>query len=184
MWHHARLKATLPWQCSAHTVFIPGHSSKPSEQAVEREQTTCLGHCCATLAIQVEDPCRWGLCLFYLRWGCPFSQRSTMSWFCKMWASICTVWSSLDRSLDWIGWSCSWAFSFSGSGSAAHITDQHLKAAAVYPDDTMIRFVMKRDPSVGRLQLTDIDNPVEISVRGPVKSFTQADINKGKNDFR
>lgn len=59
-----------------------------------------------------------------------------------------------------------------------------MKAAAVYPDDTMIRFVMKRDPSVGRLQLTDIDNPVEISVRGPVKSFTQADINKGKNDFR
>uniref|UniRef100_A0A8C9EKS7 Calx-beta domain-containing protein n=1 Tax=Pavo cristatus TaxID=9049 RepID=A0A8C9EKS7_PAVCR len=68
------------------------------------------------------------------------------------------------------------------TGSAAHITDQHLKAAAVYPDDTMIRFVMKRDPSVGRLQLTDIDidNPVEISVRGPVKSFTQADINKGR----
>ncbi|POI34347.1 hypothetical protein CIB84_001901, partial [Bambusicola thoracicus] len=66
------------------------------------------------------------------------------------------------------------------TGSAAHITDQHLKAAAVYPDDTMIRFVMKRDPSVGRLQLTDIDNPAEISVRGPVKSFTQADINKGQ----
>uniref|UniRef100_A0A803XZT8 Calx-beta domain-containing protein n=1 Tax=Meleagris gallopavo TaxID=9103 RepID=A0A803XZT8_MELGA len=64
------------------------------------------------------------------------------------------------------------------TGSAAHITDQHLKAAAVYPDDTMIRFVVKRDPSVGRLQLTDTDNPVEISVRGPVKSFTQADIKK------
>ncbi|XP_031463336.1 extracellular matrix protein FRAS1 [Phasianus colchicus] len=66
------------------------------------------------------------------------------------------------------------------TGSAAHITDQHLKAAAVYPDDTMIRFVMKRDPSVGHLQLTDTDNPVEVSVRGPVKSFTQADIKKGQ----
>ncbi|OXB58880.1 hypothetical protein ASZ78_012724 [Callipepla squamata] len=66
------------------------------------------------------------------------------------------------------------------AGSAAHITDQHLKAAAVYPDDTMIRFVVKRDPFVGRLQLTDTGNPVEISVGGPVQSFTQADINKGQ----
>lgn len=59
-----------------------------------------------------------------------------------------------------------------------------MKAAAVYPGDTMIRYVMKRDPSMGRLQLTDTDNPVEISVRGPVKSFTQANIKKGENDFR
>uniref|UniRef100_A0A8C4U634 VWFC domain-containing protein n=1 Tax=Falco tinnunculus TaxID=100819 RepID=A0A8C4U634_FALTI len=66
------------------------------------------------------------------------------------------------------------------AGSTAQLTDQHLKAAAVYPDDTTIRFVMKRDPSVGRLQLTKIDNPVQISVKGPVKSFTQADINKGQ----
>ncbi|KAM6401739.1 extracellular matrix organizing protein FRAS1 isoform 2-T2 [Pluvialis apricaria] len=66
------------------------------------------------------------------------------------------------------------------AGSTAHLTDQHLKAAAVYSDDTAIRFVMKRDPSVGHLQLTKTDNPVRISVKGPVKSFTQADINKGQ----
>lgn len=45
----------------------------------------------------------------------------------------------------------------------------------------MIRFVMKKDPSVGHLQLTNTDNPVQISVKGPVKSFTQADINKGED---
>ncbi|XP_057287145.1 extracellular matrix organizing protein FRAS1 [Pezoporus wallicus] len=66
------------------------------------------------------------------------------------------------------------------AGSAARLTDQHLKAAAIYLDDTMIRFVMKRDPSMGHLQLTKTDNPVHISVKGPVKSFTQADINKGQ----
>ncbi|XP_062470145.1 extracellular matrix organizing protein FRAS1 [Pezoporus occidentalis] len=66
------------------------------------------------------------------------------------------------------------------AGSAARLTDQHLKAAAIYLDDTMIRFVMKRDPSMGHLQLTKTDNPVQISVKGPVKSFTQADINKGQ----
>ncbi|KFU86504.1 Extracellular matrix protein FRAS1, partial [Chaetura pelagica] len=65
-------------------------------------------------------------------------------------------------------------------GSAAYLTDQHLKAVAVYSDDAMIRFVMRRDPSVGHLQLTQVDNPVQISVKGPVKSFTQADINKGQ----
>ncbi|GAB0189453.1 extracellular matrix organizing protein FRAS1 [Grus japonensis] len=64
-------------------------------------------------------------------------------------------------------------------GSAAHLTDQHLKAAALYSDDATIRFVVKKDPSVGQLQLTKTDNPVRISVKGPVKSFTQADINKG-----
>ncbi|KFP28080.1 Extracellular matrix protein FRAS1, partial [Colius striatus] len=69
-------------------------------------------------------------------------------------------------------------------GSAAYLTEQHLKAASVYSDDTMIRFVMKRDPSVGHLQLTQIDNPVQISVKGPVKSFTQADISKGQVVYR
>ncbi|XP_064005810.1 extracellular matrix organizing protein FRAS1 [Pogoniulus pusillus] len=64
-------------------------------------------------------------------------------------------------------------------GSAAHLTDQHLKAAAIYSDDTTIRFVMRRDPSVGHLQLTKADHPAQISVKGPVRSFTQADINKG-----
>lgn len=71
--------------------------------------------------------------------------------------------------------------SFSGPGSAAYLTDQHLKAAAIHSDNTTIRFVMKRDPSVGYLQLTKIDNPVQISVEGPLKSFTQADINKGES---
>lgn len=87
--------------------------------------------------------------------------------------------SSLNQSLSWADWSCLWTFS--GPGSVAHLTEQHLEAAAVDSEDTRIRFVVKRDPSVGQLQLAQTDNPVQISVKGPVKSFTQADINKGES---
>ncbi|XP_064918597.1 extracellular matrix organizing protein FRAS1 isoform X3 [Columba livia] len=66
------------------------------------------------------------------------------------------------------------------AGSAAHLTEQHLEASAVDSDDTRIRFVMKRDPSVGQLQLAQTDELVRISAKGPVKSFTQADVNKGQ----
>ncbi|KFO84606.1 Extracellular matrix protein FRAS1, partial [Buceros rhinoceros silvestris] len=70
--------------------------------------------------------------------------------------------------------------SSSGPGSAAHLTDQHLKAAALYSDAAAIRFLVKRDPSVGHLQLTEAGSPARISVAGPVQSFTQADVNNGR----
>ncbi|XP_058708953.1 extracellular matrix organizing protein FRAS1-like isoform X3 [Poecile atricapillus] len=44
--------------------------------------------------------------------------------------------------------------------------------------DTAIRFVLRRDPSRGQLQLTTADSPVQISAKGPLQSFTQADINE------
>ncbi|KAJ7411871.1 hypothetical protein BTVI_48371 [Pitangus sulphuratus] len=66
------------------------------------------------------------------------------------------------------------------AGSAAPLTAQHLKAAAGYSGDSPLRFVLRRDPSRGRLQLSKTDNPVHISAKGPVKSFTQADINRGQ----
>ncbi|XP_025062352.1 extracellular matrix protein FRAS1 isoform X12 [Alligator sinensis] len=69
------------------------------------------------------------------------------------------------------------------AGSVARITDQHLKAADIDSDDLKLRYVMKKDPSSGRLQLTKIDNLVQISVKGPVKSFTQVDINKGQVEY-
>ncbi|KAM7021681.1 LOW QUALITY PROTEIN: extracellular matrix organizing protein FRAS1 [Passerculus sandwichensis] len=65
------------------------------------------------------------------------------------------------------------------AGSAARLTAQHLKAAAGHSEDTAIRFVLRRDPSRGQLQLTTADSPVQISAKGPLRSFTQADINKG-----
>lgn len=40
---------------------------------------------------------------------------------------------------------------------------------------------MKRDPSVGQLQLAQTNDLVRISAKGPVKSFTQADVNKGES---
>ncbi|XP_053831515.1 extracellular matrix organizing protein FRAS1 [Vidua macroura] len=65
------------------------------------------------------------------------------------------------------------------AGSAARLTAQHLKAAAGHSGDTAITFVLRRDPSRGQLQLTTADSPVQISAKGPLRSFTQADINKG-----
>ncbi|KAF4802764.1 hypothetical protein TURU_022239 [Turdus rufiventris] len=65
------------------------------------------------------------------------------------------------------------------AGSAARLTAQHLKAAAGHSGDTAIRFVLRRDPSRGQLQLTTSDSPAQISAKGPLQSFTQADINKG-----
>ncbi|XP_027744997.1 extracellular matrix protein FRAS1 [Empidonax traillii] len=66
------------------------------------------------------------------------------------------------------------------AGSAAPLTAQHLKAAAGYSGDSPLRFVLRSDPSRGHLQLSKTDNPIQISAKGPVKSFTQADINQGQ----
>ncbi|NXU54362.1 FRAS1 protein, partial [Turnix velox] len=66
------------------------------------------------------------------------------------------------------------------AGSAAQLTPQHLRAAAVYSDSTTIRYIVKRNPSVGHLQLIKTDKPAQISVEGPVRSFTQVDLNKGQ----
>ncbi|KAG9480616.1 hypothetical protein GDO78_012204, partial [Eleutherodactylus coqui] len=64
-------------------------------------------------------------------------------------------------------------------GSAATITDQHLKGTDIDSDDAKLRYVIKRDPAVGQLQISNNDHLVPVSVRGPVSSFTQMDINKG-----
>uniref|UniRef100_A0ABM5GKG1 Extracellular matrix organizing protein FRAS1 n=1 Tax=Pogona vitticeps TaxID=103695 RepID=A0ABM5GKG1_9SAUR len=69
------------------------------------------------------------------------------------------------------------------AGSLAVITDQHLKAADVDSDDLTLRYFMKQDPSVGLLRLHKMDSLLPISAKGPVKSFTQADINKGMVEY-
>ncbi|KAM6269950.1 LOW QUALITY PROTEIN: extracellular matrix organizing protein FRAS1 [Porphyrio hochstetteri] len=69
------------------------------------------------------------------------------------------------------------------AGSAARLTDQHLKATAPGSDAATIRFVVKRGPSVGHLQLATTGRPVRVSGEGPVSSFTQDDVNTGKVQY-
>ncbi|MGH0181185.1 UNVERIFIED_CONTAM: hypothetical protein FKN15_006840 [Acipenser sinensis] len=70
------------------------------------------------------------------------------------------------------------------AGSVAKITDQHLKATDIDSDELKVKYTMTKDPTVGRLQLSKNGNLVQISIKGPVKSFTQADINKGFVEYR
>ncbi|XP_041084402.1 extracellular matrix organizing protein FRAS1-like isoform X2 [Polyodon spathula] len=70
------------------------------------------------------------------------------------------------------------------AGSVAKITDQHLKATDIDSDEMKVRYTMTKDPTVGRLQLSKNGNLVQISIKGPVKSFMQADINKGFVEYR
>lgn len=64
-------------------------------------------------------------------------------------------------------------------GSTSKITDQNLKGTDIDSDNVKLRYVMTKDPSVGRLQMSKGRDVVQISIKGPVKSFTQEDVNKG-----
>ncbi|XP_059502142.1 extracellular matrix protein FRAS1 isoform X3 [Stegostoma tigrinum] len=70
------------------------------------------------------------------------------------------------------------------AGSVSVITQQYLKATDIDSDDEKLTFVITKDPTVGRLQMSKNDNLVQISIRGPIKRFTQADINKGYVEYR
>ncbi|EGW11615.1 Extracellular matrix protein FRAS1 [Cricetulus griseus] len=64
------------------------------------------------------------------------------------------------------------------AGSVARITEQHLRVTDADSEDGQILYIMKEDPGAGRLQMVKPDYPEQISVRGPIRSFTQADINQ------
>ncbi|XP_071971616.1 extracellular matrix organizing protein FRAS1 [Engystomops pustulosus] len=70
------------------------------------------------------------------------------------------------------------------AGSTATISDQHLKGTDVDSDDAKLRYIIKRDPAVGKLQISKNNNLVPISVKGPVTSFTQMDVNKGYIQYK
>ncbi|XP_063314780.1 extracellular matrix organizing protein FRAS1 [Pelobates fuscus] len=70
------------------------------------------------------------------------------------------------------------------AGSIATITDQHLMGIDIDSEDTKLRYIIKKDPAVGRLQMSKNNNLVQISVKGPVNSFTQMDINKGHLQYK
>ncbi|XP_060542993.1 extracellular matrix organizing protein FRAS1 [Pantherophis guttatus] len=69
------------------------------------------------------------------------------------------------------------------AGSVAVITNQHLRATDPDSDDLSIKYIMKKDPIYGLLHLHRRDSLMQISARGPAKSFTQADINKGQVEY-
>ncbi|XP_023676521.2 extracellular matrix organizing protein FRAS1 isoform X1 [Paramormyrops kingsleyae] len=65
------------------------------------------------------------------------------------------------------------------AGSTSQITDQHLKGVDKDSDDLKLRYVITKDPTVGGLKLSKNGVLVQISVKGPITSFTQEEINKG-----
>lgn len=46
-------------------------------------------------------------------------------------------------------------------------------------DSLKLRYVLTKDPPTGRLQLGLTERAEKVSVKGPVQSFTQEDVNKG-----
>ncbi|XP_062964839.1 extracellular matrix organizing protein FRAS1 isoform X1 [Cynocephalus volans] len=69
------------------------------------------------------------------------------------------------------------------AGSVVRITEQHLKVTDRDSDDHQVMYIMKEDPGVGRLQMVKHNNLEKISVKGPVRSFTQADISQGQVEY-
>ncbi|TSN86075.1 Extracellular matrix protein FRAS1 [Bagarius yarrelli] len=65
------------------------------------------------------------------------------------------------------------------AGYSSKITEAHLKGTDIDSDHLKLKFTLTKDLSVGTLQLHKGREKVKISAKGPVKSFTQDDINKG-----
>ncbi|XP_028271090.1 extracellular matrix organizing protein FRAS1 isoform X7 [Parambassis ranga] len=64
------------------------------------------------------------------------------------------------------------------AGSSSKITEQNLKGTDIDSDSLKLRYVLTKDPPSGRLQLTRGGRVEKLSVKGPVQSFTQDDVNK------
>ncbi|CAM4540352.1 unnamed protein product [Leuciscus chuanchicus] len=69
------------------------------------------------------------------------------------------------------------------AGSSSKITEQHLKGTDIDSDNLKLRFTLTKDLSVGSLLLNTGKNKDQISVKGPVTSFTQDDISKGHVEY-
>ncbi|XP_061586644.1 extracellular matrix protein FRAS1 isoform X2 [Cololabis saira] len=69
------------------------------------------------------------------------------------------------------------------AGSSSKITEQNLKASDIDSDSLKLRYVLTKDPAAGKLQLSRSSRVEKVSVKGPAKSFTQEDVNKGLLQF-
>uniref|UniRef100_A0A3Q2PFS0 Fraser extracellular matrix complex subunit 1 n=1 Tax=Fundulus heteroclitus TaxID=8078 RepID=A0A3Q2PFS0_FUNHE len=65
------------------------------------------------------------------------------------------------------------------AGSSSKITEQNLKGSDIDSDSLKLRYILTKDPPAGKLQLSRSQNVEKVSVKGPVQSFTQQDVNKG-----
>ncbi|XP_061672611.1 extracellular matrix protein FRAS1 isoform X3 [Syngnathoides biaculeatus] len=65
------------------------------------------------------------------------------------------------------------------AGSSSKITEQNLKATDMDSDSLKLRYIMTKDPPSGKVQLSSARGFEKVSVKGPVRSFTQEDVNKG-----
>ncbi|TKS77877.1 Extracellular matrix protein FRAS1 [Collichthys lucidus] len=65
------------------------------------------------------------------------------------------------------------------AGSSSKITEQNLKGTDIDSDTLKLRYVLTKDLPTGKLQLNKNGRVEKISVKGPVQSFTQDDVNKG-----
>lgn len=64
-------------------------------------------------------------------------------------------------------------------GSSSKITEQNLKGTDVDSDTLKLRYMLTKDPPFGKLLLSKSGRVEKISVKGPIQSFTQDDVNKG-----
>ncbi|KAM8864960.1 extracellular matrix organizing protein FRAS1 isoform 2-T3 [Synchiropus picturatus] len=69
------------------------------------------------------------------------------------------------------------------AGSSAKITEQNLKGTDLDSDNLMLQYVLTSDPQSGRLLLSKSGHSDNISVKGPIQSFTQDDVNRGLLQF-
>lgn len=64
-------------------------------------------------------------------------------------------------------------------GTSSKITEQNLKATDIDSDNLRLRYILTKDPPSGKIQLSRKGGMEKVSVKGPVQSFTQDDVNKG-----
>lgn len=69
-------------------------------------------------------------------------------------------------------------------GTSSKITEQNLKGTDVDSDNLRLRYILTKDPPSGQVQLSRDGGLEKVSVKGPVQSFTQADVNKGGGGFK
>lgn len=69
------------------------------------------------------------------------------------------------------------------AGSSSKVTEQNLKGTDIDSDSLKLKYILTKDPPFGKLLLTKSKRQERISVKGPVKSFTQEEVNKGGTEF-
>ncbi|CAJ1069789.1 extracellular matrix protein FRAS1 [Xyrichtys novacula] len=69
------------------------------------------------------------------------------------------------------------------AGSFSKITEQNLKATDIDSDNLKLRYILTKDLLAGKLLLSSRERLDKVSVKGPIQSFTQEDINKGVLQF-